>query len=357
MEKKNIRIKDIAQLAGVSSGTVDRVLHNRGKVSEEALRKVLQTLKEIDYKPNLIARTLGTKKTFRIAVLIPDPSQDEYWAQSEVGIKQAINDWHQYDVQIKTYFFDLYHKDSFLRVTHAVLQARPDGIVIAPIFYHEALPFLQQCQSYKIPFTIFNTDIREVRPLSFIGQNLYESGRVAAELMCLGHQKTGTLAVLHINEDSVNSIHLLDKQRGFQQYIKEKDLTGVKIKVLNIKDSENGKEVKRILELLEDETLQGVYVTTSKGVSFIAALLQKLNRVDLRLIGYDLLPENIKYLEAGTIRFLINQNAKHQTFLGIQQLANYLFLRKEPLAHNFLPLEIITRENLCSYLRSAVPHF
>jgi len=61
MNTKNIRIKDIAQLAGVSVGTVDRVLHNRGRVSEEALKKVLSVLDQIEYKPNLIARTLGRK--------------------------------------------------------------------------------------------------------------------------------------------------------------------------------------------------------------------------------------------------------------------------------------------------------
>ncbi len=59
---KNIRIKDIARLAGVSAGTVDRVLHNRGRVSEEALQKITEVMKQIDYKPNLIARTLGSNK-------------------------------------------------------------------------------------------------------------------------------------------------------------------------------------------------------------------------------------------------------------------------------------------------------
>ena len=46
---KTYRIKDIAELSGVSTGTVDRILHNRGKVSEEAQKKVEKVLKEIDY--------------------------------------------------------------------------------------------------------------------------------------------------------------------------------------------------------------------------------------------------------------------------------------------------------------------
>ena len=96
MNTKNIRIKDIAQLAGVSVGTVDRVLHNRGRVSDDALKKVLSVLDQIDYKPNLIARTLGANKTYRIAALVPNPDQDPYWASSKSGISQAEAEWLRY---------------------------------------------------------------------------------------------------------------------------------------------------------------------------------------------------------------------------------------------------------------------
>ncbi|QNF34509.1 LacI family DNA-binding transcriptional regulator [Adhaeribacter swui] len=357
MEKKNIRIKDIAQLAGVSIGTVDRVLHNRGKVSEEALQKVLSTLREIDYKPNLIARTLGTKKVFRIAVIIPDPAQDEYWAQAHLGIQHAAVEWNQYDVKVETYFFDLYHHESFLQLTQAAHVNKPDGIVLAPIFYHEALHFLHQCQASKIPFVIFNTNLPEIHPLSFIGQNLFDSGRVAAELMSLGQTAPGAFTVLHVNEASENSIHLLDKQKGFEHFFKVKNQPDFKISALDINETEENQLQEHLQILLSDAEIKGLFVTTSKGTAAIAAILKKLNRTDIRLIGYDLLPENIQHLQAGTIDFLINQNSRHQTFLGIQHLANYLFLKKEPPATNLLPLEIISRENLNSYLGSALPQF
>jgi UDP-N-acetylmuramyl tripeptide synthase len=93
MNAKNVRIKDIAQLSGVSVGTVDRVLHNRGRVSEEALKKVLKVLDQIEYKPNVIARTLGSNKTYRIGALIPDPEQDPYWACPECGLTRPQTTW------------------------------------------------------------------------------------------------------------------------------------------------------------------------------------------------------------------------------------------------------------------------
>jgi len=79
MKSISVRIKDIAEKAGVSTGTVDRVLHKRGKVAPDVERRVLQALKEMNYEPNLIARALGSNKSYRIAALLPDPAYDSYW--------------------------------------------------------------------------------------------------------------------------------------------------------------------------------------------------------------------------------------------------------------------------------------
>src|SRR4051812_4649550 len=127
MNAKNIRIKDIAQLAGVLVGTVDRVLHNRGRVSEDALKKVVSILDQIEYKPNLIARTLGANKTYQIAALLPNPDQDPYWASCKSGLSQAEAEWLRYGVTVKPYFFNLYNKNSFKEIAETVSHARPDG--------------------------------------------------------------------------------------------------------------------------------------------------------------------------------------------------------------------------------------
>lgn len=63
-DKQNIRIVDIAKMANVSVGTVDRILHNRGRVSEEKRIRVENVLKEIDYKPNMVARFWHLAKPF-----------------------------------------------------------------------------------------------------------------------------------------------------------------------------------------------------------------------------------------------------------------------------------------------------
>ena len=77
MEKQQdrIRIKDIAQMAGVSVGTVDRVLHSRSGVSESSRIKVEEILKKLNYQPNMYASALASNKKYRFAYLLPSHNE------------------------------------------------------------------------------------------------------------------------------------------------------------------------------------------------------------------------------------------------------------------------------------------
>jgi LacI family transcriptional regulator len=353
MNSGNIRIKDIARMAGVSKGTVDRVLHKRGRVSETSYQKVMKVLREIDYKPNIIARTLSASKNYRIIALLPNPDSDAYWAQTREGIHQAGSEWAHYNVTIDIYAFEQYNKESFQEKAREALTAKADGIITAPIFYKEALAFFEGLRSSEIPYVLFNTNIPEVKPLSFIGQDSFNSGKVGAELMFLGQHQGGKLAVLHLDEDLHNSLHLLQKEKGFREYFHHRNTLNFEIREFSFQPNEANFE-SRISDLLNEPQLKGIFVSTSKGTSAVAACLEKRGKEHIRLVGYDILEENLKYLRKGTIDFLINQNPKRQAFLAISHLANHLIFKKEVPHLDLFPLEVITQQNVDSYLNSGI---
>ena len=68
---KRTTIKDIAAQAGVSTGTVDRVIHDRGRVSVDVKEKVLQVMQDLNFEPNLIASTLAFNRILTMGVLMP----------------------------------------------------------------------------------------------------------------------------------------------------------------------------------------------------------------------------------------------------------------------------------------------
>ncbi len=349
---KKIRIKDIAKLANVSVGTVDRVIHKRGEVSPDSYKKIIAILEKTSYEPNLVARSLSSSRTFKIAALIPNPSQDEYWKMAEDGIRQAEKEWVHHRVNIQITHFNLYNKESFTKATKALLKQNPDGILTAPIFHHEALEFFEICKQRGIPFIFFNNDIGSTNGIGFVGQDLYQSGQVGAGLLQIDQKDPGTYAILHIYDDISNSTHLKEKERGFKDFFQ--GLTGHRNKVISVDLNFTHRQSleKELKDILSDKSLRGLLVTTSKGASVVSQMLEKRGKNGIRLVAYDLLQENLIYLKRGTIDFLINQSSGRQASTGISQLAAYLVYKKKPVRKYLFPLEIITRQNLQSYLYS-----
>ena len=132
--RKNIRIKDIALKAGVSIGTVDRVLHERGEVSDETKKKIQQIIDELDYRPNLLASSLASKKSIVFATLMPKAvSQDTYWSKPQLGVEKAMGQLKAYGVKIEQFFFEMDDSSSFSTEAEKLLQITPDAVMLAPL--------------------------------------------------------------------------------------------------------------------------------------------------------------------------------------------------------------------------------
>ena len=112
-EHTTVRIVDIARMAGVSVATVDRVIHNRGKVSEENLARINEVLRRVDYRPNLIARSLASGRRYTLCAVMPRFAPGEYWADFEAGIARAEAEAVRYNVTVRRFCFDQYDRSSF----------------------------------------------------------------------------------------------------------------------------------------------------------------------------------------------------------------------------------------------------
>ena len=351
-----VRIKDIAKKAKVSTGTVDRVLHNRGRVSEEVRQNVLKIAQELNYEPNLHARALVSNRTYNIAALIPDPAADAYWQAPRMGVEKAGKELKQYGLGITQFVFDPHSVASFRETADKVTDTDFDGILIAPIFYRESLSYFSRWKRLSIPFILFNTHIPDYEPLSYIGQDSYQSGFLAGKLLHLGQPAAATFLVAHIDEDVLNSSHLIKKEQGFVDYFSQNDAhASYKIIQADLKNCFDKAASAEQLDLLlkENPGIKGIFVTNSKA-SIVAEYLSTKNIEAIRLIGYDLMEKNLDFLNKGVIEFLINQNPKGQGYHGIYALADHLIFKKKVNPIKYLPLDIITKENLHYYIEADI---
>ena len=344
--KENHTIKDIANLAGVSKGTVDRVLHKRGKVSAVALKKVRDVLSEIDYQPNLIARNLKNTKVYRICVLLPDPTFDPYWMPCIDGIEEAINNFKSFNVIVETHFFNPLNTQNFIEINEIIITSKPDAVLLVPLFQKESITVIEKYNSLGIITSIFNNHLQATSIKAFVGQDLDQSGRLAARLFDL-LLKDGSIAVIHIDEVYENAVFMQEKEKGFRSYFLEKENSIFEILTCKIKNPTINSDFTSFLD--KHPNITGIFVTTSKAYQ-IAKLLQHHKNKNIELIGYDLVEKNIEYLTNKTISFLIHQNPKRQIYLGITSLIEHFIFGKEIPNEQLLPIDIITSENLKSYL-------
>lgn len=300
----------------------------------------------MNYEPNLMARALGTNKIYQIAALIPDPSYDAYWLAPKSGIEKAEKELKPYGVIVNQFIFNPHNVTSFIEQAARVSDSAPDGILVSPIFYRETLPFFEKWQSKSIPFVLFNTQITEFNPLSYIGQDSYQSGYLAGKLIHYGQPDPGTVLIAHIDEDISNAAHLPKKEQGLRNYFSQNNLSHYHIlKTELVKPTLN--EFKDKLDDIINNTpdLGSIFVTTSKAFE-IAKHLEQRFITKINIIGYDLLPQNLYYLNKGSIHFLINQNPQGQGYWGIHQLVDFLVFKKDVPGLKYLPLDIITKENV-----------
>ena len=151
-------IRDIAKMAGVSVGTVDRVIHNRGRVSAANYTRVMTVLKEVDYRPNMVARSLASKKVYHIVVIIPAYAPGEYWEYISRGVDRAVEDFRQYHLSVTKLYFDQFNEASFESLLRDIKLDEVDGVLLGTLFYDLVCSFSKELDARKIPYVYVDSE-------------------------------------------------------------------------------------------------------------------------------------------------------------------------------------------------------
>lgn len=129
---------------------MDRIIHNRGQVTEENIEKVNAIIKEYGYTKNIFASNLAFNKKFKFAVFLPKNKNIEYWQAPLIGIKKAAEELAKFGVTIDYFFFD-YNTTSFNNAANKLLELDYEGLLFAPIFYEESISFLIEYKKKTSP--------------------------------------------------------------------------------------------------------------------------------------------------------------------------------------------------------------
>ena len=335
-------VHEIAELAGVSIGTVDRVLHKRGRVSAETRAKVEKIIKQYHFTPNPIARQLKLNRSCRFCALIPRRDQDAgYWGQIIAGIEQAAGEIGALGVETEIIEFDRYHPEDFERVFDSIYAEKPDGLLFAPIMPKRTRPFVERLCKEKIPFVFVDTDIPGTRPLCVIGQNPFKGGYLAGRLFHLfAGDVSEPVAVLDAHGDDY---HITRRRDGFLSYARKHNFPVIVQDYSDYEGTEiSAKEIARFL--MKHRRLSGLFITNCMAHRVVkAASGQKGN--PFLLIGYDLIPNNRRLLLQGRIDAIISQRPEVQGREALLILYRSVVVGQAVEPRLEIPLDVYIREN------------
>ena len=344
---KRITLKEIAEKANVSMGTVDRVIHNRGEVATPTRDRILKIIEEGNYEPNIFARNLVLNKTYKIASITPRHKVDEYWAEPLKGIKKAEEEFKRLGIEIELFMFDQHKVSSFKNVIKKALDYKPDGILLAPVLHDESVKFTEECQNRNVPFVLIDSDLPESGRFSFIGQDSFQSGFLAGKLMHFSLPGKRRILAVEIVEERDDNFIIRRRFDGFRSFFAQQTIqTDLEMATISYEHATVVNTLYHDLNTLDN--INGIFVPNSKA-HYVANLLEKYHRKDIILIGYDLTTSNINFLEKDYIDFLINQKPVEQGFIAIKLLYQHLVLKQPAEKRHFIPLDIITKENLAYY--------
>lgn len=346
-----ITINQIAQLCGVSRGTVDRALHNKGNVRPEIAARIREVATEYGYTPNRAGLALSrASHPIKIGVVLHSVQTPFIQLVLDACRREASN----LSVFSTDVIFRLSRSldplEQVSMIEDLVEQHDISGLAVMPL--HSMLvenKINELVEQRQLPVITLNTDLPQSRRLCYIGQDNYAAGRTAAELMRLVTGGKGIISPII----GPSEYHLAYSERlaGFQSEIAQ-IAPDIRVQPTNIAEDDNESAHSATQALLRGcPDLSGIYAITPGYEGVCRAIIETGNAHRVHLILHDEIPANLRHVRDGLADFLLGQDAEMQGSLPLTLLCDYIQLHRRPKKNNyFTDIRILLRHNIASLM-------
>lgn len=339
-----VTIKQVAELAGVSRGTVDKVLNGRAGVKAETRERVLRIAGELNYQPNYLGKALVKSNAKTKIGVILTPEYNPFVHEIIQGIHEARDEFELFGIEISIKMLSTLEPAEQIAILNHFETEEFSGIAVFPLNDWQVVQKINDMSRRGTAVITFNSRIKAINNLCFIGQNHYRGGRTAAGLMSKLLTEGGEVGVI------ISSLNLSchqDRLRGFQDRINE---TCPGLNIVEVEENQDRTDTtfKVMLKYLNTyPNLKGVYITGGGCAGIGRALELTENREQIKVICHDVVPETIRLLKDGTVAFTLGQNPERQGYLLIKTMFEFLIKQQKPQENIIdIPIEIITEDTV-----------
>jgi DNA-binding LacI/PurR family transcriptional regulator len=274
-----VTIKHIAKAAKVSHTTVSRVFHQDPRISEPTKKRILRIAKQLNYRPNIMARGLVKKQTYLIGLVVPD-IMSSFFPEVIQGIEEVAAK-EGYSIILSTSEGDTERE---IRYIELLLNKGVDGLIISPVFGSDVIDLDEIISRDKKPVVYIGSQVKGVKGL-FVSVNDEKIGYIATKhLLQLGHRN-----IVHL---AGNPHIMLSRQRlnGFQKALREFGLSpnGNRIIPSGFSFSSGAEAMNKILKMTPRPTaVYAVCDTAALGAMRVIRQANLLIPKDIALVGTD----------------------------------------------------------------------
>jgi LacI family transcriptional regulator len=342
MKKEHAGIHQIAKLANVSIGTVDRALHGRNGISAVTRQRILEIARQIGYTPNLAARALSAAKTgIRIGVCVPREIHffyDQLWS----GVLNEARRLAQLGVEFEYRPVRTLGEDD-TKAFKELLKAGVNGVIVTAGNPKGLSPLINEAEEKGVRVVCVSTDAPESRRSTIVCVEPWLNGHIAGELMGKFVPPNSKVAVV---AGMLTALDHRKKTDGFSDAFPRHCPGGEIVSIIEGHEDEDESFQKTFDLLGRVPELAGIYVNTVNCLPVCRALGARLLAGKVKLITTDLFAEMAPYFEKGTISASIYQQPYRQGQIAVRVIADHLLTQASlpPTAH--LPPGVIMSSNL-----------
>jgi len=339
-------MKEIAQLAGVSRGTVDRVLNKRGSVSPDTESNIREIAKELNYTPNVAGKNLAVrKKKLKFGyVLFGSDSSVSFFNDVIYGIEERASELTDFGVTVKIRQSPADDPEHQLKCIEELLEQGISGLAITPINHPLVIDRLKTLTKTGFPVVTANNDIPDCGRLAYVGCNYYKSGEIAAGLMRL--ITNGDINVGIISGSPIVTCHA-ERVAGFTEYSKKQFKN-----FFVVSEAANNDVYERSLAATNDmltkyPQINALYITGAGVKGACRAVCDRGLDKKIKIICYDATSPTSQLLKDGIVTATITQQPLKQGAMPLDILLDFLSMGQKPESElNFTEIEIKIRESL-----------
>ena len=332
-------VKEIAALAGVSRGTVDRVIHNRPGVSPENLERIQSIIREYDFHPNTLARALSRKQVPKCIGVVVNSEENPFFDEVLRGLEQCRTDMAAYGISLKLVTLKGYRAKEQKAALDRLIAQGVDGLIVTAVNHPEIRETLRRQKQNGLPVITLNTDLTDpAARTDYIGCDYYESGRLAGgALDLLASGRSLSVAVVQGSDEMYGHARRLE---GFLSVAQE--LPGVRVTHKLCCEYSDDIAYAQTARLLQTDPPDLIYVVTSGTLGVLRAIEDSGKPVTA--ITNDLLPFTRQYLQKGIVRATIFQQPFEQGYNAVSRMIDHLYGQtdRDPACYQ-IRLEIITK--------------